>query len=170
MVCDYTIRAAIQFLHDRLPHQSPPSSSAQADAAPTSTGLYARTHPDEIRFVAVAETQTARARPLRRPASPVPEHQFETWEPLLALPQLADAAFVCTQDEQHTAPALAQRYRAGYHVLLEKPMATTAEECIQLVQTSEETGRRFASPTSCATPAVLFKLREIIRSGRRWGR
>ncbi|NUM47084.1 MAG: Gfo/Idh/MocA family oxidoreductase [Anaerolineales bacterium] len=127
-------------------------------------GRYARTHPDQIRFVAVAEPDPARRARFATQHHIPPEHQFETWEPLLALPQLADAAFVCTQDEQHTAPALAAM-RAGYHVLLEKPMATTAEECIQLVQTSEETGRQLHISHVLRYTPHFVKLREIIQSG-----
>jgi len=41
----------------------------------------------------------------------------------------------------HTAPALAA-LKAGYDVLLEKPMAPTLGECRQLVQAAEETGRQ----------------------------
>src|SRR5512142_1891949 len=104
-----------------------------------SYGPFALEHPDQLRFVAVAEPIPERRERFAAQHHLPPERQFASWEELLALPQLGQAALVCTQDTQHTAPALAA-LRAGYHVLLEKPMATTAEECRKMVRTREEPG------------------------------
>ncbi len=104
-------------------------------------GPYALHNPDQIQFVAVAEPDPERRKRFAAQHHISPEYQFETWQPLLALPRLGTAALVCTQDQMHTAPAIAAM-KAGYHVLLEKPMATTLEECQQLVATSEETDRQ----------------------------
>ena len=87
-------------------------------------GAYALAHPDEIRFVAVAEPHDVRRARFAQAHAIPPERQFGTWEDLLAQGQIADAAFVCTLDRLHVAPALAA-LEAGYDVLLEKPMATT---------------------------------------------
>ncbi len=102
---------------------------------------YALCHPDEIQFIAVAEPIPERRERFARQHHLPAENVYASWEPLLARPKMADAALVCTQDQQHTAPALAA-LQAGYHVLLEKPMATRQEECIQLVETAEQTGRQ----------------------------
>lgn len=102
-------------------------------------GRYALEHPENIRFVAVAEPD-----PYRREAF-ADQHNLQmsrihtTWEPLLDGPKLAEAAFVCTQDQMHTQPALAAMEK-GYHVMLEKPMAPTAAECRLLVETAEARG------------------------------
>src|SRR5690606_41958318 len=61
---------------------------------------------------------------------------FADWEDLLAKPQLADAALVCTQDRMHTGPAL-KALNSGYHVMLEKPMATRSEEHTSELQSRE---------------------------------
>ena len=102
---------------------------------------FALKNPDQLQFVAVAEPILARREGFARQHNIPAERQFESWEELLALPQLGDAALVATQDWQHTAPALAVM-RAGYHLLLEKPMATNAADCIALVKTSRETERQ----------------------------
>jgi len=127
-------------------------------------GLYAQHHPDQICFAAVAEPDPARRARFAEQHQIPPQNQFESWEPLLAQPQFAQAAFVCTQDGQHTAPALAAMH-AGYAVLLEKPMATTAEECIQLVRASEETGRPLHISHVLRYTKHFVKMREIIQSG-----
>jgi predicted dehydrogenase len=125
---------------------------------------YALAHPEEIRFVAVAEPDPARRERFALQHLIPPENCFADWQDLLARPQFGQAALVCTQDWQHTAPALAALH-AGYDVLLEKPMAPTAAECIQLVQASEETGRQLHICHVLRFTPHFKKLREVIRSG-----
>ncbi|MGD8586977.1 MAG: Gfo/Idh/MocA family oxidoreductase [Chloroflexota bacterium] len=99
-------------------------------------GQYALDSPGDIRFVAVAEPQPLRREMFGRQHQIPSDQQYGSWEALLARPKMADAAFICTQDRMHTAPALAALEK-GYHVMLEKPMAPAASECRQLVQTAE---------------------------------
>jgi predicted dehydrogenase len=125
---------------------------------------YALRHPQRLRFVAVAEPLAQRREQFAGQHRIPADRQFSSWEELLAQPQMADAALVCTQDQQHTAPSLAAM-RAGYHVLLEKPMATTADECRLLVQTSEETGRQLHICHLLRYTRHFVKMRELIQSG-----
>jgi predicted dehydrogenase len=64
---------------------------------------------------------------------------FEDWRPMLAAGRVADACIVATQDRDHVEPALAAM-KAGYNVLLEKPMAVTEDDCRRLVEASEAAG------------------------------
>ena len=127
-------------------------------------GAYALAHPDEVRFVAVAEPNPERRVRFAAQHKIPPQNQFESWEALLEKAHYGQAAFVCTQDQQHTAPALAA-LRAGYDVLLEKPMATTADECRQLADTAEETGRQLHICHVLRYTPHFTKMREIIQSG-----
>jgi predicted dehydrogenase len=101
---------------------------------------YAFRHPEAARFVGVAEPDAERRRRFAGDHDLDDSQCFESWEELLARGRLGDAAIVTTQDQMHVAPAVAAM-EAGYHVLLEKPMAHTLEGCIELVQASERTGR-----------------------------
>ena len=127
-------------------------------------GPYALLHPDQLRFVAVAEPNPARRARFAAQHNIPPERQFESWEALLEQPQMSEAALVCTQDWQHTAPTLAA-LDAGYHVLLEKPMATTSEECRLLVQRAEEFGRQLHICHLLRYTRHFQKMREVIQSG-----
>jgi predicted dehydrogenase len=51
-----------------------------------------------------------------------------------------DAVFITSRNQHHAAQAL-EALRAGKHVFVEKPMALTEDECRDLVQASDETGR-----------------------------
>ena len=55
----------------------------------------------------------------------IPENMcFESWEPLLALGKIADAAIISTMDREHFDPAM-KAIEVGYDILLEKPAAPT---------------------------------------------
>lgn len=67
------------------------------------------------------------------------EQQFERWEDLVAAPRTCDAVVIGLQDSDHLAAATAFA-RAGYDILLEKPMAPTEAECRQIVEECDRAG------------------------------
>lgn len=101
---------------------------------------YALQHPDEVRFVGVAEPDPIRRQRFADQHDLDDSQCFTSWEELLAQGQLGRGAIITTQDQMHVEPAVAAM-QAGYDVLLEKPMAHTLAGCVQLVQTAERTGR-----------------------------
>ena len=127
-------------------------------------GPYALEHPDQIQFVAVAEPDPERRSHFAAQHNIPAQAQFESWEPLFAQPSQGQAALICTQDQQHTQPTLAA-LQAGYDVLLEKPMATTLEECQQLVRTAEEAGWQLHICHVLRYTTHFTRLREVIQSG-----
>ncbi len=124
-------------------------------------GEYAIRHPEDVRIIAVAEPDVVRRNWFgdrhRIPA----KNRFPTWEPLLEQPARGQAALICTQDHLHVAPAL-QAMRSGYDVLLEKPMATRAEDCRLLVKTSEQTGRQLHISHVLRYTPHFQKIRQIL--------
>ncbi|WP_299027013.1 Gfo/Idh/MocA family oxidoreductase [uncultured Thermanaerothrix sp.] len=125
---------------------------------------YALQHPDQLRFVAVAEPDPQRRARFAAQHNIPHARQYSTWEDLLDEPQMADAALICTQDALHTAPALAA-LRAGYHILLEKPLAPRLEECEAIVTTSEALGRQLHVGHVMRYTRHYQLLREIVQSG-----
>jgi predicted dehydrogenase len=101
---------------------------------------YAFTHPNEVRFVAVAEPDPIRRRRFAADHDIDDDRCFADWRDLVDGGQMGDAALITTQDQMHVAPTVAA-LEAGYHVLLEKPMAHTLAGCVELIQTAERTGR-----------------------------
>jgi predicted dehydrogenase len=127
-------------------------------------GAYALKHPEQIRFVAVAEPNSLRREIFANRHGIPHERTFESWEPLLALPKMARAALVCTQDQYHTAPTLAA-LESGYDVLLEKPMATTPEECRLLVKKAKQLDRQLNVCHVLRYTTHFQTMRQIIQSG-----
>jgi predicted dehydrogenase len=128
-------------------------------------GKYALEHPDEIRFVAIAEpNEVRRARFAKEHAIP-PERQFHGWEDLLDRGQIADTALICTPDRLHADPAVAA-LEAGYDVLLEKPMAPTLADCVRIAQTAKRTGRLLQLCHVLRYAPFFSTVHEIVTSGR----
>ena len=101
---------------------------------------YQEQHPDEMKIVAGADTRPERLTMLRERYGVPGELCFPSDEALLAQPKLADVMIVATQDRQHVPAALAALDK-GYHVLLEKPISPSLEECRALQRKAHETGK-----------------------------
>ena len=96
--------------------------------------------PEKMRIAAVAEPDEEK-RCAVRDLYGVPEDMcFHTGEEMFARERLADVAFICTQDRQHVGHAVAA-LRAGYHLLLEKPIAVAMEDVRLIERTAQEMGR-----------------------------
>jgi predicted dehydrogenase len=100
---------------------------------------WVRRHPEEARVVAVAEPRDAYRERLAD-AHDIPEdRRFADWREAAAAGRLADAVVIATLDREHTEPALAFAAQ-GYAMLIEKPLAPTAEECEAIIGAVQETG------------------------------
>ncbi|MFC1432548.1 Gfo/Idh/MocA family protein [Streptacidiphilus sp. N1-3] len=86
--------------------------------------------------VAVAEPDPARRAAAAREFGIPPDRAFAGWAELAAEGRLADAAIIATQDRQHTGPTV-RLADLGYHVLLEKPMATDEGEAAVIAEAAE---------------------------------
>ena len=130
-----------------------------------SYGPYALEYPADARFVAVAEPDAARRTRFAEAHGIPAERRFSDWHELLAQPQFAAGALVTTQDNQHIAPATAAM-AAGYDVLLEKPIAPTLAECVQLVRAAEQYGRSLQICHVLRYTNFFTTLHGVLESGR----
>lgn len=88
-----------------------------------------------VQITALFDMNLERAREL---AAQYGATAYDTLEGLLAAPDV-DAVSVCTSNATH-AESTIKALEAGKHVLCEKPMAITLEECEQMVACAEEHG------------------------------
>jgi predicted dehydrogenase len=128
-------------------------------------GPYAIAHPEEIRFVAVAEPDEGRRRRFADAHGISPDRCFASWEDMLDGPRLADVAINATMDRSHLASTSAL-LESGYNVLLEKPMATTPEACVELVQAAKDAGRMLMICHVLRYAPFFRAVHEIVTSGR----
>ena len=125
---------------------------------------YALQFPEKIQFIAVAEPDHSR-RQMFAQQHRLPENAvFTDYHQMLAAGINADIVLVCTQDKEHIEPAL-MALDKGYHILVEKPISPSRDECLALQKKVEQTG---LSATVCHvlryTP-FFRKIREILQSG-----
>ncbi len=83
---------------------------------------------------------------------------------LLANPAI-DAVVIATPVSTHFALAL-EALRAGKHVLVEKPMAQTAAQAMQLVEEAARAGRILMVDHTFIYTGAVRKIKELIESGR----
>jgi predicted dehydrogenase len=128
-------------------------------------GRWALEHPDRLRVVAVADASNQRIERFADAHGLHPSHTFEDADILLGLPRMAPAAIIASPDRLHHRHVLAA-LRAGYHVLAEKPMAATLDQCVEIVEESaRSSGTLHIGHVLRFTP-FFQTLREVVRSGR----
>lgn len=88
---------------------------------------------------------------------------FDSIEDLLADPSI-DAVSVCTANHTHAAITI-QALHAGKHVLCEKPMATTLEDCLAMVDAANKAGKVLVIGQNQRLTKTHIRAREIIRNG-----
>jgi predicted dehydrogenase len=143
-----------------------PISIVVAGAGNRGTGYarWALEHPDRARVVAVAEPRDLRrARFAAEHGIPAADAAAD-WEDLAARPRFADAVLICTQDQMHEAPAEAFA-AAGYHILLEKPMAPDEAGCRRIVAAVERAGVMLAVGHVMRYTSYTRAVKEIVDSG-----
>lgn len=75
-----------------------------------------------------------------------------------------DAVSVCVANRFHASISI-QALKAGKHVLCEKPMATTEEDCVAMVQAAKESGKCLMIGLNQRLAKAHVKAREIFQSG-----
>jgi len=126
---------------------------------------YALINPEQMRFVAVCEPDLERRRKFQDAFSIPGNMCFESYEELMKMPQIADAAFICTQDKMHFKPTMAALEK-GYHVLLEKPMSPDMRECILMAKEAEKHDRLLTICHVLRYTGFFKAIKNILDSGK----
>lgn len=116
------------------------------------------------KVVAVAEPRTEYRQDLAKTYGIGGERQFKTWQDFVAHPRMCDAVVVATMDREHVGPAVAC-LNQGYAMLLEKPMATTLEDCRAIEAAQRKTGVIMGVCHSMRYHKHFRKVRDLIAGG-----
>ena len=128
-------------------------------------GRWALDHPERLRIVAVADPRPDRLARLADAHGIPASHRFADPDTLLSPPRIAPAAIIASPDRTHHGHILAA-LRAGYHVLAEKPMASTLDQCKELVEAASHSEATLHIGHVLRFTPFFQTLREVIRSGR----
>jgi phthalate 4,5-cis-dihydrodiol dehydrogenase len=116
---------------------------------------------DTVRLTAVADIRpdALRAFGSRHPGAQL----FDSVEALCAS-DAVDVVWVSTPNEFHARHAVIAANN-GKHVVCEKPMATTIDECNEIVAAIDANGVKYVQGHSKIYYAVLRQMRDVIKSG-----
>ena len=118
----------------------------------------------QARIVAVAEPDPDRRDRAGQDNGLPPEMLFESAADLVAQPKLADAIINTTMDRLHAETSI-PAMRKGYHLLLEKPMAATLEDCETIEAAQRRTGVIVAVCHSLRHLPIYVTLKRLIDDG-----
>ena len=125
---------------------------------------YVKQHPDKAKLVGVVELNEIRRNKIAEKFCLEPSACFTDYHDFFRSSLKVDAVMICTPENMHYEPCM-MAIEAGYHVLLEKPIAQTPEECIAI---GEAARRKNVIVTVCHVlryHPYFIKLKELACSG-----
>ena len=131
--------------------------------AQTYTELAAR-YPDRFQIVAGADPVAERVEKIRRTSGRPDFRAFPSAEAILTAGKIADVMLIATQDNFHFEPCRAA-LKLGYDVLLEKPIATRADQVLEIERLARQASRRVMVCFVLRFAAFYRKAKAIIDSG-----
>jgi predicted dehydrogenase len=120
---------------------------------------------DDAQLIAYCDPSEAARERMRSTLGAAAEgvREFRTPEEMLAVDRL-QAVVITTPHTQHGAHVRAA-LEAGLHVLVEKPMTTTAKDARELIALAEKTGKVLAIAYQRHGDGKFIKARELVQSG-----
>ena len=125
---------------------------------------YVRRNPDKARLIGVVELNDLRRQKVADEFGLDASCCYTDYRDFFRSPLKADAVMICTPENKHFEPAMLA-IEAGYHVLLEKPIAQTLEECLAI---GEAAHRKNVIVSVCHVlryHPYFIKLKELACSG-----
>ncbi len=125
---------------------------------------YARRNPDKVQLIGVVEMNDIRRHQVAQRFGLDESQCFTDYVKFFQTPKIADAVLICTPENMHFQPSM-MAIEAGYHVLLEKPIAQVLEEC-QIID--EAARRKNVMVVVCHVlryHPYFMKIKELVDSG-----
>ncbi|XP_019619622.1 PREDICTED: uncharacterized protein LOC109466351 [Branchiostoma belcheri] len=129
--------------------------------------MYARfslDNSERFQVVGVADPGLLRRQRLQQQFNILEKNVFTDWQKAAEREKFADCVVIATPDQLHKGPALAFADR-GYHILLEKPMALTEEDCREIVTACEKNNVILSVCHELRYNPPARKIKELIESG-----
>ena len=98
---------------------------------------YALDHPEKMKIIAICDPSVYVQKKFAKTYGIGNDNIFSDWTDVIKLKKFADFVCICTPDHLHKEVAVSFA-KLKYHILLEKPMATSKEDCIEIVKICAE--------------------------------
>ena len=125
---------------------------------------YIRNHPDLVQLVGVIELNDIRRQHVAERFGLEASQCYVDYHDFFKASKHADAVMVCTPENMHFEPTMLA-IEAGYHVLLEKPIAQTLEECQTIGEAARKKGVLVSVCHVLRYHPYFMKIKELVDSG-----
>ena len=125
---------------------------------------YAALHPERLKLVGIVEPVEIRRSLVAEKFGVPAEACFSSFDDFFSNPIEADAVLIGTPEDKHYEPCM-RAIEAGYHVLLEKPIAQTKQECLDILEASQRKGVIVGVCHVLRFHPYFMKIKEVIDSG-----
>src|ERR1700683_3526480 len=126
---------------------------------------FAEQFPGRAGVVPVAAPRADRRDALADRLGVAADRRLSDWRDLAVSERLADAVIVTTPDREHAEAAI-RFAELGYHLLLEKPIAPTWAECVDVVEAAEKAGVILAVCHVMRYTAYTETVKQVVAEGR----
>ena len=120
--------------------------------------------PEKYKLVAMADPLSERRRRYAEKFGIAKEQCYADWREILSRPKMADIAIIATLDHMHYEPAM-RAIELGYDLLLEKPVANSEKECIDIARAAKEKGVRVLVCHVLRYTPFYKKVKSLVKSG-----
>ena len=125
---------------------------------------YAEKFPEHMKIVGVSDILESRCQTMANKHDVPEENRFGHYREVFTKPKFADVVVISTPDDKHIEPCL-KALEMGYDVLLEKPVAQTEEECLQVLKASKKYGGIVAVCHVLRYAPYFIALKQVVDSG-----
>ncbi len=117
------------------------------------------------KLVAIAETDEVNRRLAETEFGVDKSKCFASADEFFAQGKICDAILLCTQDKQHCEMAV-RAMEMGYDMLLEKPAATTLDDCLKIRDTANRLGRKVMLAHGLRYAPFFYTIKKLISEGK----
>ena len=125
---------------------------------------YVKQHPDKVKLVGVVELNDIRRKHVAERFGLDESQCFADYRDFFRHPFDTDVVMVCTPENMHFEPTM-QAIGRGYHVLLEKPIAQTLEECMLIAEAARKHDVLVSVCHVLRYHPYFMKIKELVDSG-----
>ncbi|OMH81349.1 putative oxidoreductase YteT [Zancudomyces culisetae] len=125
---------------------------------------YAMSRPEKMRVVGVVDPDPVRRENMAKKHNIQAEHTLTSVDELVGMDKFADAVIISTLDQTHCNIAVAMANRK-YNILLEKPMATSLQDCKDIYQATVDNGITLAVCHVMRYTPIYSEVMKLVNSG-----
>lgn len=125
---------------------------------------YAVRHPERLQVAGVAELNALRREAVAQRFGLTDEQCFPDYDRFFEHPVEADAVLIATPEDRHFEPCM-RAIEAGYHVLLEKPIAQSLDQCRRIAEAARRRGVVVGVCHVLRYHPYFLRIKELVDSG-----